>query len=67
MEENILVIHPRDNVAVALRTIGLGEQVVAIGLEGFPALESIPASHKISPWGYLRRRRKSSNTAKPWR
>lgn len=48
MRENILIIHPRDNVAVALRTIGAGEQVLAQRMEGFPALESIPASHKIA-------------------
>ena len=48
MEENILIIHPRDNVAVALRTIGAGEQVLAQRMEGFPALEGIPASHKIA-------------------
>jgi altronate hydrolase len=48
MEENILIIHPRDNVAVALRTIGVGERVAAQGREGFSALESIPASHKIA-------------------
>ncbi len=48
MEENVLIIHPRDNVAVALRTIGAGEQILAKGMEGFPALESIPASHKVA-------------------
>jgi altronate dehydratase len=48
MQENILIIHPRDNVAVALRTIGAGEQVLARGMEGFQALEGIPVSHKIA-------------------
>jgi altronate dehydratase len=48
MKDNILVIHPRDNVAVALRTLAAGEQATAKGLEGFPALEEIPASHKIA-------------------
>ena len=48
MRENILIIHPRDNVGVALRTIGAGEQVLAQRMEGFPALESIPVSHKIA-------------------
>ena len=48
MKENVLVIHPLDNVAVALRTIGAGEQIIASGLEGFLALESIPASHKVA-------------------
>jgi altronate dehydratase len=35
-------------VAVALRTIGVGEKVAAQGLEVFSARESIPASHKIA-------------------
>jgi altronate dehydratase len=48
MKDNILVIHPRDNVAVALRTLAAGEQATAKGLEKFPALEEIPASHKIA-------------------
>jgi Altronate dehydratase len=48
MQENILIIHPRDNVAVALRTMGAGEPALARGIEKFPALEGIPASHKIA-------------------
>ncbi len=47
-KDNILIIHPRDNVAVALRTIDVGELVVSKAMEGFPALEKIPASHKIA-------------------
>jgi altronate hydrolase len=48
VNDTILIIHPRDNVAVALRTLGVGELTVAKGVEGFPALEEIPASHKIA-------------------
>jgi len=48
MRDNILVIHPRDNVAVALRTLASGERAAAKGIEGFNALEEIPASHKIA-------------------
>lgn len=48
MKDNILVIHPRDNVAVALRTLAAGEQATAKRIEGFPALEEIPVSHKIA-------------------
>jgi len=48
MKDNILVIHPRDNVAVALRTLAPREQATAKGIKGFPALEEIPASHKIA-------------------
>ena len=48
MKDNVLIIHPRDNIAVALTTIDAGELVVAKGMEGFPTLEKIPASHKIA-------------------
>jgi altronate hydrolase len=48
MKENILIIHPGDNVAVALRVLAVGEQAIAKGIEGFPVLEDIPASHKIA-------------------
>jgi len=47
-KDNILIIHPRDNVAVALRTLDVDELALAKGMEGFPALEKIPASHKIA-------------------
>jgi altronate dehydratase len=48
MKNNILIIHERDNVAVALRALNAGERVVAKGENGFPALEEIPTSHKIA-------------------
>ena len=47
-KDNILIIHPRDNVGVALRTLDVGELTLLKGMEGFPALEKIPASHKIA-------------------
>jgi altronate dehydratase len=46
--DNILIIHSKDNVAVALRALGVGDVAVAKGMEGFPAAEEIPASHKIA-------------------
>jgi len=48
VKDNILIIHPRDNVAVALRSLHAGEQTIAKQTEGFLALEEIPASHKIA-------------------
>ena len=48
MTDNILIIHSRDNVAVALRTLGIGDFAMAKGIVGFPTLEEIPASHKIA-------------------
>jgi altronate hydrolase len=48
MKPNILIIHPRDNVAVVLGAVGAGERAVAQGVEGLTALSDIPASHKIA-------------------
>jgi len=48
MKENALLIHPRDNVIVALRDLAAGEEVKAKGIDGFPLLEKIPASHKAA-------------------
>ncbi len=48
MSDNILVIHPLDNVAVALRKLDPGDLAVARAAEGFRALEEIPVSHKIA-------------------
>ena len=48
MKENALLIHPRDNVLVALRDLGAGEEVEAKGIDPFPAREKIPASHKVA-------------------
>ena len=48
MADNILIIYPRDNVAVALKTLTAGEKATAKGIEGFSVLEDIPASHKIA-------------------
>jgi altronate dehydratase len=44
----MLIIHPRDNVAVVLRTLAAGETAVAQGVEELTALSDIPASHKIA-------------------
>lgn len=46
--KNALILHPRDNVAVALRDIAPGETVKAEGMEGFLAREEIPTSHKVA-------------------
>jgi altronate dehydratase len=48
MKPNILIIHPRDNVAVVLSALAAGEKAVAQGVEGLTALSDIPASHKIA-------------------
>lgn len=48
MEPNALLIHPRDNVVVALRNLSPGEEVNATGVGSFPVSEEIPASHKVA-------------------
>jgi altronate hydrolase len=48
MKPNILIIHPRDNVAVLLTPVAAGQPAVAQGVEGLTALSDIPASHKIA-------------------
>ncbi len=48
LPENAWIIHPRDNVAVVLRSVTSGEMVRAAGADPFPALEDIPVSHKIA-------------------
>lgn len=46
--EKVLIIHPKDNVAVALKNLSAGEVVTAPGIEPFAALEEIPVGHKIA-------------------
>lgn len=48
MTANILILHPRDNVAVALAPIPAGEPAVAHDGETIAAVTDIPASHKIA-------------------
>jgi len=48
MADPILVIHEKDNVAVALRDIEAGEEIRFGNGPSITALESIPASHKIA-------------------
>ena len=48
MKNNILIINPRDNVAVALRALVSGETAIGKGTGPFPVLEAIPASHKVA-------------------
>lgn len=48
MKDNAIIIHPHDNVAVALWTLAAGELLRVKGVACFPAREAIPASHKIA-------------------
>jgi|MudIll2142460700_1097286.scaffolds.fasta_scaffold93433_3 altronate dehydratase len=48
LTDNVLIIHPRDNVAVALRDLTPGEEAKGTGLSGLPVLHAIPAGHKIA-------------------
>ena len=48
MNDNVLIIHPRDNVAVALRDLAPGEDARGKGIAGLKVIDEIPASHKIA-------------------
>jgi altronate hydrolase len=48
MKPNVLIVHPHDNVAVALGPLAAGEVALADGGRTFPVMEDIPASHKIA-------------------
>jgi hypothetical protein len=48
MENNALKIHPDDNVAIAIRQIKKGEDVLVDGLKLLTAAEDVAASHKIA-------------------
>ncbi len=48
MENNVVKIHPKDNVAVALREIKAGEAIVGIDGKDLKATGDIPPSHKVA-------------------
>jgi len=48
MLDNVLLIHPRDNVFVALRDLKKGESAILKWVENFLILDDIPASHKVA-------------------
>jgi len=48
MKPNVLIIHPCDNVAVALRPLAAGETALADMGRTFAVVEDVSASHKIA-------------------
>lgn len=48
MENNALRINPQDNVAIAIRGIKQGEDVVVDGVIMLQAAGDIPPSHKVA-------------------
>ena len=48
MENNALKINPADNVAIAMRQIRQGEEIVVDGVALLQAAGDIPASHKVA-------------------
>ncbi len=48
MTPNIVILHPRDNVAVVLAAIAAFETVTAHDGETITAVDDIPSSHKIA-------------------
>jgi altronate dehydratase len=48
VQANVIVVNPRDNVAVALIDIPQGGMVMHPQVESFPACNPIPCSHKVA-------------------
>jgi hypothetical protein len=47
MKPNAIIIHKKDNVAVALKNIRHGELIVVKTQDGFRAVDDISYSHKV--------------------
>jgi altronate hydrolase len=48
MSNTILMLHPKDNVVVALKQLKEGDRVKAEGAKEFAVLDEIAKSHKIA-------------------
>jgi altronate dehydratase len=48
VKPNVIVINPKDNVAIALEDIQQGENVCLSDSRNFAALTDIPYSHKVA-------------------
>jgi len=48
MKQNVIQIHPKDNVAVAVAEIREGEVLVGISPAGMRAVTTIPRHHKVA-------------------
>jgi altronate hydrolase len=48
MNSNALKMNPADNVAIAIRPIAKGEDIIVDGARLLAAPEDVPASHKIA-------------------
>jgi altronate dehydratase len=48
MKKNVIQIHPKDNVAVAVTEIREGDVLVGISPEGMRAVATIPKHHKVA-------------------
>lgn len=48
MKKNVIQIHPKDNVAVAIAEIREGDVLVGASPEGVRAVTTIPRHHKVA-------------------
>jgi altronate dehydratase len=48
MDRNAVLVHERDNVAVAIREIQKGELVIGVAGDKIAALADIPKNHKVA-------------------
>ena len=48
MEINAIQVHPKDNVAVAIKALHAGEPIIGAAKAGLKAGQDIPKNHKIA-------------------
>lgn len=48
MRRNVILIHPSDNVAVAIEDIKEGDEIIGIAFKRIKASSDIPRCHKVA-------------------
>ena len=48
MEINAVLVHPKDNVAVAIKALKKGELVVGVANDKLSAIADVPRNHKLA-------------------
>jgi altronate dehydratase len=48
MDINALLVHPQDNVAVAIKAIKTGERIVGVAHDALIAVADVPKNHKVA-------------------
>lgn len=48
MDINAILVHPKDNVAVAIKALKAGEQVIGVAGDKLKANADVPRNHKVA-------------------